>query len=364
MLVVAANAVAQVDVEHRRTLSLQTGFAVGESEEQPGGFGAFWFNENNYPWTNTALRVFFAGIYLDGELSCFLPASPNTAVGLGAGGGAFLNGITPYREGERISTESFYGDGVNVRVFVNQTIPNPTPLPLNVRATYILDSAFYREGDSTQNFKIPENFLTHTLMAELRFGGIEPGLTARRGAELYIAAEANYRSGFEAFGPVGGLYPAEENYQRVYGSLAGKVPVKDTTVFARVGGGLGDGLDQLSSYKIGGNLLQVEPFAATLHGYYTREFFADDFVMANLAVSQRINQKHQLGLHAYVDWAMLKPVPPDAPDWHHYIGVGAGVSFRMFWNTRTLLSYGYGINAVRNGDHGGHEIGLALEKQF
>ena len=29
-----------------------------------------------------------------------------------------------------------------------------------------------------------------------------------------------------------------------------------------------------------------------------------------------------------------------------------------------LVSYGYGVNAVRNGEHGGHEIGVALEKQF
>jgi hypothetical protein len=29
-----------------------------------------------------------------------------------------------------------------------------------------------------------------------------------------------------------------------------------------------------------------------------------------------------------------------------------------------LVSYGYGFNAVRNGDRGGHEVGLALEKKF
>ena len=31
---------------------------------------------------------------------------------------------------------------------------------------------------------------------------------------------------------------------------------------------------------------------------------------------------------------------------------------------RMVLSYGYGFNAVRNGDRGGHEVAVGLEKQF
>jgi hypothetical protein len=29
-----------------------------------------------------------------------------------------------------------------------------------------------------------------------------------------------------------------------------------------------------------------------------------------------------------------------------------------------LIRYGYGLNALRDGHHGGDEIGLALQKQF
>ena len=40
------------------------------------------------------------------------------------------------------------------------------------------------------------------------------------------------------------------------------------------------------------------------------------------------------------------------------------MSCRAFWTTDLLLSYGYGVNAVRRGETGGHEIGLAFEKKF
>ena len=88
---IGRRAYAQVDVESRRVLMVQTELGVYHSNEQPGAFGYFWFNQNDFPWTNTALRVIFAGIFVDTELSRFL--TPNTAIGVGAGGGLFLDSV-------------------------------------------------------------------------------------------------------------------------------------------------------------------------------------------------------------------------------------------------------------------------------
>jgi hypothetical protein len=364
LLMLASAVSAQVDIESRRTLTLQTSMAVYRSEEQTIGFGYFWFNQNNYPWTNTALRVVFAGIFADAELSCFLPANTNIAVGVGGGGGLFLETITPYRDGERLTHDSFLGDAANARVFINETIPNPTPLPINVRGTYALSGAFYRAGDGTKNFVIPRDFLVQSVMAELRLGGIEPGLTARRGAELYLALDANYRTGFEAFGPVGTPYPAHAQYDRAFASLSGKIPLAQTTLYARLCGGLGERLDQLSAWKLGGNALGLESLSFQIHGYYLREFYADDFGLGNLDWSFPILPEWGLTGHVYGDWAAIKPPPPEPGDWHNYFGVAAGFGLRGPWQTDWLVSYGYGVNALRNGDRGGHEIGLALEKKF
>lgn len=49
-------AFAQVDVEHRRTLTLQSGTSIYQSEEALDGYGYFWFNEDHFPWDRTALR--------------------------------------------------------------------------------------------------------------------------------------------------------------------------------------------------------------------------------------------------------------------------------------------------------------------
>jgi hypothetical protein len=354
-------AIAQVDIEHRRTVLVQTSAGLN-GEEKLGGFGFYWFNENNYPWTNTALRVIFAGIYLGAELSYFLPACTNTAIGIGAGGGMFIDGVTPYFNGERPSALSFDGDAVEAHVFINQTIPNPTPLPLNLRATYSVSGSFYRDAEA--GFVLPEDILTQSVLAEFRFGGIEPGLASLRGAELYLAADANYRTGFSRFGPTGALYPGDSEYQRLLGLLSAKLPAGPVTVFGRLAGGTGNNLDQLSAWKIGGNLVGVESWSYPVHGYYTREFLAADFGLANLELIVPISKKHGVRGHFYADWAVLKQVPPAQQDWDNIFGIGVGVGFRAPWGINTLLTYGYGFNAVRDGDRGGHELALALEKSF
>jgi len=344
-------------------LIVQTGFPL-KGEEQPSAYGYFWFNQNNFPWSNTVLRVAVAGIFDDIELSYFLPANTNIAIGVGGGSGWFIGSIAPYRDGDLVKDQEFYGDTASGRVFINETIPNPSPLPLNLRGTYNVTGSFYRKTSTTSNFTIPDDFYTQTLIAEFRYGGVEPGLTARRAAELYVAADANYRSGFESFGPNGALFPAHSEYDRVYGSLTAKFPVQQTTFYAHVGGGMGEHMDELSSFKIGGNMLGVEPFAATVHGYYTREFFAEDFGIANFELRQQLTDEHTVTAHLYGDWAVLKPVLPETPDWHNIFGVGAGLSFHTIWRMDWLISYGYGINAVRDGRRGGQEIGLALQKEF
>jgi hypothetical protein len=77
-----------------------------------------------------------------------------------------------------------------------------------------------------------------------------------------------------------------------------------------------------------------------------------------------VSDGHNLAVHFYGDWAIARGVPPLEREFHNYFGVGAGISVRGPWKTDTLLSYGYGINAVRNGHRGGNEVALGLERQF
>ena len=250
---------------------------------------------------------------------------------------------------------------------MNQTIPNPTPIPINARATYTISGTFFRDASHTQNFTRPDDFLTQQAIAEFRLGGIEPGLTAKRGVELYVSADANYRTGSDPFGPNGAPFPAHAQYDRLFGSLGGKLPIGPTVLTLRTYGGLGEHMDELSAWKLGGNLVNVDPYGYTLHGYYTREIFADDFGLANVTFSFPIADWHKLTGHLYGDYAVVNELDVTvgkATGWHSFIGAGAGLGFNALWNTDFLISYGYGFNALRNGDRGGHEVGFALEKKF
>jgi hypothetical protein len=306
----------------------------------------------------------YFGVYLDAELSFFLPCNTNTAVGVGAGGGFYVDTVEPYRNGVFQGRDSFYGDEANLRLFINQTIPNPSPLPINLRATYGMSGLFYRETGDTHDFKVPDGTFVQYVRAEFRLGGMEPGLTATRGAQLYLAADSNFRTGIEGFGPVGDLYPRDNEYDRAYGSMGIKIPLGSTLFYPRLSGGYGHDMDQISAWKIGGNLINVDPFAYTLHGYYTRELFASDYVLGNLAWSFPICPEHGVTGNLYGDWALIKPPPPQADDWNNYFGVGAAVGFYLPWRVEALLGYGYGFEAVRNGQRGGDEVSFALEKKF
>src|SRR6185295_11727983 len=110
--------------------------------------------------------------------------------------------------------------------------------------------------------------------------------------------------------------------------------------------------------------LNADAYSYPLHGYYVRELMAEDFGLVNLELIVPLTDEHALALHFYGDYAAAKLVPPQDNQWHHYFGAGAGVSFQTIWDIKTVVSYGYGFNAVRNGDHGAHEIGLALQKEF
>ncbi|MCX7887709.1 MAG: hypothetical protein N3B01_10730 [Verrucomicrobiae bacterium] len=361
----AGVATAQVDVERRRVLLLQSGFAVGPSQERLGGFGFFWFNENHCPWSNTVLRVIFAGIYGDAELSWFPQGAINTAVGVGLGGGTYINSIHPYAEGRRLYAQEFEGDIVNARLFVNQTIPNPTPLPLNVRLTYAPGFQWFRATENTHNFDRPRDFLNHAALGEVRLGGIEPGVTKCGGLSFIWQRRRVTGAGLIILGRSAHRIRST----RIMSAFL-RPPVAIAVWSGFVGGTGAAGIhraDVLNAWKLGGNNLGDDDFSMPLHGYYCRELYAESVFITNLDIGIPLLNDHRLVLHFYADNACAKPLDARTGvvgDWQNYLGVGAGIGFRAFGATHLLLSYGYGVNAVRYDRHGGHEIGITLEKSF
>jgi len=194
-----------------------------------------------------------------------------------------------------------------------------------------------------------------------------PGLNLDPALELYLAADANFRSGFRSFGPVGGRFSSSDRYARFFGSVTARLPFKPVVALVRVAGATGHNLDELSAWSLGGNLMQVGPYSQTLHGYYVREFLAKDFLLLNSSLSMPLGDWRQLTGHLYLDHAVARVLDPrtgSVVGWRGLTGLGAGVSLKAWWDTTVLVSYGYGFQAVRNEERGGHEIGLGIEKKF
>ena len=362
-------ALAQVDVESRRTAQFQTGFALAGGPERISPLAYFWFNQNNFPWKGTALRVITAGVFVDSELGWFLPSHPQTAFGGGLAGRFLVDRTAPYVDGGLRAHQQFDSGLASARLFVNREITqvkigDEGALPLNVRATYEFFRFFFRRASDTHAFVIPADSDLERILGELRLGGIEPGLTSRQGLEVYVAAEAGSRSGFRAFGPLDDPYPDHNRYRRLLVSLSAKIPIGPNTYFARFAGGFGKDLDELTAWRIGGNPVGFETYLYPVHGYYTAEFLAEEFGIANLEWRHELGGDRHFSLRLYADYARISAVPPSDARWHGWSGVGAGLSCRLPGGIESLLSYGYGINALRNGSRGGHEIALALEKSF
>ncbi len=368
LLLGAASAYAQVDVATRRTLQVQIGMASG-ADERVYPFPYFWFNQNDFPWNGAALRLIYGITYVDSELAWFLPSHPKTAIGGGLGGGSISNLITPYVDGEHLSRDEFNVGGIGTRLFVNQDLApvlmgGQAEVPMSLRFTYGINQGIFTRSGSTRDFVLPPKFLTQTVLGEFRLGGLEPGLTSDQGLEVYASAEAGFRSGFAPFGPVGNPYPAEDHYTRSLLSASVKIPVGQNVYFGRLAGGIGRTVDEISAWQLGGNCIGLEPFLYPIHGYYTMEFLAEDFGLLNLGWTHRFLEDDRLAVHVYADHADMKLVPPNEPVWISRSGVGAGIGFRTPGRLDWIVSYGYGINATRDGGPGNHEIALALEHSF
>jgi hypothetical protein len=99
-----------------------------------------------------------------------------------------------------------------------------------------------------------------------------------------------------------------------------------------------------------------------LPGYYFQEISARSFVLFGVQYSLPLDPDKNWALNAAVTTAGVKYVNglEQPGSWHS--GVGGGISYRSPKNAwQILLTYGYGIDAIRNDGRGAHTIGFLLQ---
>ncbi len=327
------------------------------------GYGYFLWNRKAFPWSNTDFKLVFAGVNGDAELTFRGLLTENTDVGAGLNYQTFGR-FEEYERGQIQIGNRMDMDQVSGRLFLQQHLILNYIEIAQVRATYEGGYTSYTHDDDTSsNFILAPSGAFHSLKLNAGSGKILESNYHPGGWDINLGFEATFREDWRQWGPPG-LWYSPSDYQ--------KIQCDSTYVFSSIGdqklvstlsGGLGNKLDRLSTFRLGSSLTGM-PGVRTLHGFYVREIFADDYGLLNLDYVIPIQKEHELAFHFYGDGAVTHRSDISDHTAHGWAGTGTGMSFKAFWDTQWLMGYGYGINAQRGTDHGGQEAFVQMSKKF
>lgn len=361
----ASMALAQVDPMPRSLLQL--GYDQTLSGQGPQSLYAYYYYNNPaFLRTNMALRLAVAPVYLYSEIG-FRQVLPHTDVGIGIRGGAFGENYYEINQGDYIKGESFDGSGGGASLNLYHLLDPGYFIPLNVVVHGGGDYVTYSATDKTDDrFRLPEDGPSAFARAGLRFAGKEPMLYADLAMEISIWYEQQWRFNDGAYGFAGDrqVVPSTGLYWLYAGLNYAWTNTGNQFTFAVTAGG-SENADRFSAYRLGGVLPLAAEFPLTLPGYFYQEISAEGFVHLSASYVAPLSADHRWQLRlgaasAYVDYL---PGFEQANRWN--TGVGPSLSFTSrseVW--RLILRYGYGFNAMRDGQEGAHSIGVLYQYNF
>ncbi len=329
----------------------------------PGGYGYFLWKRKAFPWASSDFKLLFAGIVGDAELTFRSLLTENTDLGVGASYHV-LGGFEEYERGQIRIGNRMDTDQASARLFIQQHIVVNYAEIAQVRATYEGGYINYsRDDDTSSDFTLAPDGAFHSLKLNAGTGKVIRSSYQPGGWDLNLGFEATFRENWRQWGPAGLWYsPSEYQKLQIDGTYV-FTPFDHQKLVSTFSGGLGNQLDRLSNFRLGSGLTGFGA-VRTLHGFYVRELFAQDYGLLNLDYVIPLQKESELALHLYGDAAVTHRSDTSDHAAHGWAGTGAGVSFKGFWDTDWLMGYGYGINAQRGTDHGGHELFLQMSKKF
>lgn len=329
----------------------------------PTVFGYFLWKRKAWPWPSSDFKLTFAGIAADAELTLRSLLSEETDLGFGMNY-RVLKRFEEYRQGQIDIGNRMEVNQVAGRLFVQQHLMANYAEIGQLRGTYEWGYTDYsRDDDTSSNFTLAPDGLFQTLKLNGGSGKLKSSNYSPSGWDFNFGAEATFRDHWRRWGPPN-LWDSPSEFQKFQlNSTYVASSFGEQKIISKLSGGVGNDLDRLSAFKLGGSLTGL-PEAFVLHGFYTREIFAEDFVLLNLDYLIPILKEQQLALHFYLDGAATRRGDIPDRDFHDWVGSGAGMSFKGWWETDWLIGYGYGINAQRGADLGGHEIFTQMSKKF
>ena len=362
-LVLPLSASAQIDPVKRDLI--QFGYNQPIEGQAPLGAYAFYYhNQPGFIRTNLTLRLALAPVYLDSELGFNHLLGPNTDFAIGVAGGGFADGYSEVDAGKYLKNQSFDGDGGELSSSVYHLFNPGDLIPLN----YVLRgtahySAYERNNDTATTFQVPNNDTTFSVRTGLRWGGIEPTLYPDLAMEISGWYEGLFHAnpGGYGFSDDRQIEPSSHLFWSA-AALSYTLPDSKQNIYVRLVGGTSVNADRLSAYRLGGFLPLIAEYPLSLPGYYYQEFSARQFVLLNTSYLLPIAPNQRWNLNFTAATAVIDYVPGTGQPGSSVNGVGAGILYRAPSDKfRFIVSYGYGFNAIRDGERGANSISILLQ---
>lgn len=357
---------AQIDPEPRQILHAGLNVSL-KNDGPPGAYLFYYWNMPNVPSTNEYLRLAIAPTYLDSELGFKGLLGENTDLAVGAFGGAFANSYEEVDAGVYHKGQSFDGvmGGVSVSLYHLVNPSGRIPLSLILRESVAYNSWDTR-SDTASGFTLPNDQAILTTRAGLRWGGKEPVLWPTLALELSAWWEMDTRTDSGGYG-FSDDRELTSTPQRVFARALVHITTPKTQQYI-VGGLIGGAAfdsDRLSCFRLGGVLPYTKEFPLTIPGYYYQEISAKDFGLAFGTYGLPLGSQKAWHLIATGGAAVVKYEDGTGQPGAFNSGVGGGVAYSApsrRWKLLTL--YGYGFQAIRNGDRGGMSLAAAFQYNF
>jgi hypothetical protein len=362
----AGEAAAQIDPEPRTNLELGVEGPL-RGDGNSSGYAFLLWNRPHFLEEDLYLRIVFAPTYLTGELVRDRWPADGHAVGLGLGGGLFPYNVEEFRGGDHKDRESFYGHGAEATLSYYRRLKifdlPPIEGQFRLRPQYVV---YERSGSTAARFRLPADTPIYNGRVGVRVGGEPPELLPDLALELSAWYEISYRQNTRTYGFPEAPIPTEQQTQQIWGRLGGIYSVTRTqTVRAFLTAGTSRDADRLSTYRLGSALPFRREYPLLLHGYYVDEIFAQRFWLLNLSYRFPLwPGSERVRLQLSFDYARVDYLDGHALPRRNLRGVGLDVTVGLTDRITLILGYGYGIDAPRNRDFGGHELNALFEVKF
>ena len=359
-------ALGQVDPYSRNLLQIGYDQPIGSQGPQ-AIYVYYYYNNPALISTNTALRLAIAPAYLDGEIGFRQLLSRSTDMGIGLYGGAFGDNFYEVRQGDYHRSQSFYGSGGGTALSIYQRLNPGRLIPLNlVTRGGFRFSTFSPTRDTADDFEVPDNRPMPFARAGLRFGGKEPMLYPDLGLEISCWFERQWRldAGTYGFDNDRQMEAVSDLYWAFAGMDYSWTNVGHRIAFAATTGGSSNP-DRFSAWRLGGVLPLVAEFPLILPGYYYQEITARRFLHLYASYLFPLCPEGRFQFRVESATALVDYLPGFEQSHRWQTGVGCGLMFTPKNKVcRIVLRYGYGFNAIREGQEGGHSLGLLVQFDF